>query len=167
MVEKFPKCVFPYIEKLPENRNDKSILANIKKFGDMYGEKYVESIVWSQEDAKNILSRMGVKESELFFQFYLNSFELPKIDKPDDLYGLSEIYADFLNSYWSNRYPGIEKKFLQLSSIEGEFSYFYNKETGEVFGVEFDQMDLLWSGELKPLFSSFYEFLDWYFSDSD
>ncbi len=165
MARNLPDCVFGFVEELPESRKNEIVERNIKEFGDLYGEKYVESVVWSQEDARRILSEMGVHENTLIFEFYLYSFELPDVFRTEALYGLSEIYADFKNSYWGEKHPEISEKYLQLSSIEGEYSYFYKKESGEVFGVALDKIDLLVAGEIEPLFYSFYEFLNWYFSD--
>ena len=167
MAKYLPDCVGEFVEALPESRTNEAVEKNIKEFGDMYGAKYVESVVWSQDDARQILKEMGLHENMSFFDFYLHSFELPDVYRSEDLYGLSEIYSDFKESYWTGRYPSINEKYLQLSSIEGEYSYFYKKDSDEVFGVGFDQMNAFMAGELKPLFPSFYEFLNWYFSDKE
>ena len=65
------------------------------------------------------------------------------------------------------KYPQIGKRYLQLSSIEGEYSYFYDKETDALYGVDWGEMDDFMAGKLKPLFTSFYDFLEWYYSEED
>jgi hypothetical protein len=53
---------------------------------------------------------------------------------------------------------------LQISSIEGEGSYFYDKKTDAVYDVDWGDMDDFMAGRLKPIFTSFYDFLEWYYS---
>jgi hypothetical protein len=56
---------------------------------------------------------------------------------------------------------------LQISSIEGEGSYFYDKKTDAVYDVDWGDMDDFMAGRLKPIFTSFYDFLEWYYSEED
>ena len=83
------------------------------------------------------------------------------------LFDLDAIFDAYENPFWGDQYPGIEKKYLQLSSIEGEYSYFYDKETDAMYGVDWDEMDDLIAGKLKPLVTSFYDFLEWYYTEDE
>ena len=127
---------------------------------------YINSIIWTQEEAKNILKEIGVLEDTSFYDFYLNVIDEPEAYRAEDFYGLSQILEDYKNPFWS-RYPEIGKRYLQLSSIEGEYSYFYDKETDALYGVDWGEMDDFIAGKLKPLFTSFYDFLEWYYSEED
>ncbi|WP_263834051.1 hypothetical protein [Sulfurospirillum oryzae] len=80
---------------------------------------------------------------------------------------LKEIVEEYRHPFWGDKYPGIEQKYLRISSIEGEGSYFYDKETDAVYEVEWKDMDDFMAGKLQPLFTSFYDFLEWYYSEEN
>ncbi len=81
----------------------------------------------------------------------------------DSLFTLKEILENQQQPYWGNCYPNIEKKLIQLSSIEGEHSLFFEKDTDYVYSATWSQMAELVSGKLTPSFENFGEFLNWYF----
>ncbi len=56
---------------------------------------------------------------------------------------------------------GTPRGFLALSSAEGQGIVMYEKSTGAVFDVEFEQLDQLVSGELPPIAPTVVEFLRW------
>ena len=83
------------------------------------------------------------------------------------MYDLEEILQNYNQPFWGQKYPGIEQRYLQLSSIEGEYSYFYDKETDALYGVDWKDMDDFIAGKHTPLFTSFYDFLEWYYSEDE
>jgi hypothetical protein len=54
--------------------------------------------------------------------------------------------------------------FICLTSTEGQGAYLYDINTEAVYDFELSQDGKLTSGELKPRWSSFFDFLRWYLS---
>ena len=119
--------------------------------------------------SKKALKTIGLKKETTFYKYYHDFYDLPDSDNcpGEELYGLKEILEDYKDPFWGEKYPGIEKKYLQFTSIEGEGSYFYDKQTDAVYDVDWNQMDDFMQGKLKPWFNSFYDFLEWYYSEAD
>lgn len=162
-----PENAINYLKPLPRNRADVELLGKIKKFRSLYGDDYVESIVWTQEDARGILLKLGISEEKLFHIFYLNIIELPECYRSEDIYGLSEMFEDYRNPFWGSKFKDIEEKYLQFSSIEGEYSYFYDKKNDSIYGIGWQDMEKFVNGKMRPLFNTFCEFLQWYYSNED
>ena len=57
-------------------------------------------------------------------------------------------------------------RYLRFTSIEGEGSYFYDVETDAVYDVKWGEEELMESGQKQPWFTSFYDFIEWYYSDA-
>ncbi len=110
---------------------------------------------------------LGIKNTNsAFVEFY--SFVISPIGKGGQLFDLEEILESYQNPHpLYAKYPQIGKRYLQISSAEGEHSYFYDKETDAVYSVDWSQLDDLNAGKLKPMFNSFYDFLEWYYSEDD
>ncbi len=123
-------------------------------------------IILTQESREWFKENLGLKYLDSAFVDYF-SFAIGGNGKGDELYGLEEILEDYKQPYWGDKYPGIQKRYLQLSSIEGEYSYFYDKETDALYGVDWGEMEDFINGKLKPLFTSFYDFLEWYYSEEE
>ena len=164
-MNKLPQNVNAYIDALPIDRNELELVSEIERFRSLYGDEYVNSIIWCQEDAKAAFKCLGIDRNSLFGKFYLHSFESPEIFRSEDLFGLSEILENFKNSFWDERYNKIGNRYLQLSSLEGEYSYFYDKLNDAIYGVSWNEMEIFMKGELPPLFPTFFEFIQWYYSE--
>jgi len=161
-----PKSIKKYLELLPKDKTNQEVIKNIEDFSSLYGSDYVNAIIWTQIEAKEALNQIGIEEDKTFYKFYLHSSE--ELDSyRENIYGLSQIVEDYEESFWEDRYPQIGERYLQMSSIEGEWSYFYDKETDAVYGVDWNEMDDFVAGKLKPLFTSFYDFLEWYYSEDE
>ena len=167
MSENLPDNVSPFVEHLPKNLSIGNVTANIEKFRGMYGDDYVNSIIWTAEDAKGVLGDLGIQSTSALYSFYQNAFELPQAYRNEELFGLSQIRDDFNKPFWGDKYKNIQDKFLLISSTEGEHSYFYDKNADSVYGVGWEKMDELLDGTLDPLFSSFFDFFIWYFTGED
>jgi hypothetical protein len=59
----------------------------------------------------------------------------------------------------------LHKDYCLFSSILCSGSYFYDKKTDAVYDVDWGEMDDFMAGKLKPIFTSFYAFLEWYYSE--
>ncbi len=156
---KLPNNVLTYQKELmrPETRGDKKV----RDFESMFS-------ILTLKEAADILDKMRIKKDTTFYNYYLNFLPSGAHFRGDSdlLYDLDEIYEDYKQPFWS-RYKEIGERYLQLSSIEGEWSYFYDKETDAVYGVDWSEMDDFINGKLEPLFNSFYDFLEWYYSDDN
>ena len=117
----------------------------------------------TQDDVSKILEKNNVNENSAFYDFFVKYFELPN-GKGEDLDSIPVILS---NDYWSDEYPEIGERYLQLTSIEGEGSYFYDKETDAVYDVNWGEEEEMISGKMQPWFTSFYDFLEWYYGDID
>ena len=153
-----PSNVLRYLDKMerPENRND----SRVKDFETIFE-------ILTYDEAKKILEKIGIKSNTDFYDYYYNF--LPSgahfKDDADLLYDLEEIYEDFLHPFWT-QYPEIGGRYLQISSIEGEYSYFYDKTTGAVYDVDWVDMDKFLKGDCEPRWKTFRDFLEWYYSDA-
>ncbi len=124
-------------------------------------------VVLSQKSREWFRDNLGLKYIDSAFVDYF-SFAIGGNGKGDELYGLDEIIENYKKPFYLwEQYPEIGKRYLQISSIEGEGSYFYDKETDYLYGVDWGEMDDFMVGKLKPLFTSFYDFLEWYYSEEE
>jgi hypothetical protein len=166
MSETLPSNTREFIKLLPKDRSDPELAKTIEKFSGMYGEGYVNSIIWSQEEAREVLNEIGINDNSTFFNFYLHSFEQPDAFRSEDLYGLSEIFDDFKEPFWPE-FQTDSRQILRISSIEGEFSLFYDVKSDEVYGVDWGEMKEFFQGNIGAKFNTFYDYLAWYYSDVD
>ncbi len=95
----------------------------------------------------------------------------------EELFTLEQILEHYKSQSWLNlfpedkllkqKYPFAGKRYIQISSIEGAGSYFYDKQTDCVYDVNWGDEEAMIIGELQPWFTSFYDFLEWYYSEDD
>lgn len=151
----------------PVNRDGKSYVKILKKLFVDCNEQSLKNYIITSNEAKKVLDELGIKKNTVFYEFYSTYIgtDSSKQEDADLMYDLDEIYEDYQAPFWADKYPGIQNRYLQFSSIEGEWSYFYNKEADAVYGVDWSEMDDLMAGKLKPKWKSFYDFLEWYYSE--
>ena len=118
-------------------------------------------------EAQEALSELSINNTSIFYEFYITyiGIDSSEQENADLMFSLKEIYENYKNPFWENEYPNITERYLQLSSIEGEYSYFYDKKTDALYGVDWAEMDDFIAGKLKPLFTTFYDFLEWYYEE--
>lgn len=147
----------------PKSRFEERAQEQIKWYlNNGYSNEEIKDIIITEEEALNILEILGIDKNTAFYQFYIK-FK----STCDEILELDEILEDYKNPFWADKYPVIQEKYLRISSIEGEGSYFYDKQTDELYDVDWKDMDDFMAGKLKPLFTSFYDFLEWYYSEED
>ncbi len=154
----------------PVDRNeDKVIKRHNMYLAQGYSQEYLDGIIITRDEAIHTLNMLSINNNTAFYEFYskFTGIDSSEREDADLMYAIDEIYEDYKNPFWSDKYPNIGQKYLQLSSIEGEYSYFYDKETDALYGVDWSDMDDFMAGKLKPLFTSFYDFLEWYYSEED
>ncbi|OGS70776.1 MAG: hypothetical protein A3F91_09695 [Flavobacteria bacterium RIFCSPLOWO2_12_FULL_35_11] len=111
-------------------------------------------------DNKIILEKLNIKKESKFYEYFskYSGFDNEQ-EGYDEVYSLDEILADNdSDCYWCDEFPDIQKKYLKISSIEGEGSYFYSISDDAVYDVSWNEMDDLMSGNLKPRWESFSSF---------
>jgi hypothetical protein len=167
-----PKNVQLSVNKIPLNNNDKEIIKvkeQLKKLG--YKNKYINSLFLSQEKTINALEKIGISRNTSFYEFYLNGFGFPNILKGEELLSLEQITDYYKEPYMleelKDKYPKASKKFIQFTSIEGGGSYFYDNQTDAVYDVTWGQEEDMINGIMEPWFTSFYDFLEWYYSEEE
>lgn len=140
-------------------------------------KKMLEQGVYSKEEIEDFfneksdiglpqrdLDNLGINKTTAFFEFY-SEIGFPPKGKGEELYTLDQIIENMERVFPSGEYPEIGKRYLQLTSIEGEGSYFYDKETDSVYDVDWGEEADMVSGKKEPWFNSFYDFLEWYYND--
>jgi len=146
---------------LPEN------VKNILKVGKWCFEGSYDSqkdeFIITQEDRNYFLNELKVKHSDSAFIDFYSVVGFSPLGKGDELYTFDQIIEDTESGFHSDEYPEIGKRYLQFTSIEGEGSYFYDKETDAVYDVNWGEESDMISGKKQPWFNSFYDFLEWYY----
>lgn len=133
----------------------------------VYNKEEIEKIFNEESNIELVqrdLDNLGINKTSAFFEFY-SEVGFPSKGKGEELYTIDQIVENMDRDSYSDEYPEIGKRYLQFTSIEGEGSYFYDKETDAVYDVNWGEEADMISGKKKPWFNSFYEFLEWYYSD--
>lgn len=162
-----PENIYKFRNKFPENRDSneyKKLIDDYIEIG--YDLNDIESFIVTRYDARNVMNGLGINQDSAFYEYYLDGYENPSSGEKVPLYGLQEILDEAKDPYWK-QYAQIGKRYLQLSSIEGEWSYFYDRDTDAVYGVDWGEMDDFAEEKLSPLFDSFNDFLVSYYSDNN
>ena len=114
------------------------------------------------------LKNLGVDQNTGFFDVCKYGGWLPVSDRAR-LYGLGQIMQS-LEKGWGLaglENPELEKelmsKFIQLDSIEGEKSFYYEVETDFVYLCHWGEEKSMISHDKSPDFRTSYDFLNWCF----
>ncbi|WP_148626050.1 hypothetical protein [Aliarcobacter cryaerophilus] len=174
-----PKVAQQYCTKLPKNKQDSKYQELVNEYIEcgIKLEDIEKNIFLLQDERERTLKNMGVNEDTAFFDYCIGIFDYPKVWKGEELYGFVQILENYQSQNWLNlfpervalkeKYPNAGERYLQFTSIEGEGSYFYDKETDYVYNVDWGQEEDMITGKLKPWFTSFYDFLEWYYSEDE
>lgn len=174
-----PKVTKGFYRELPKNKKDpkyKDLVNEYMSYG-IKREEIEGNIFLLQDERENLLKEMGINKKSSFYEYCLYIFDYPNEVKGEELFGFVEINENYKEKNWINifpergtlneKYPNASKRYLQISSIEGGGSYFYDKETDYVYDVNWGEEEVMITGELKPWFTSFYDFLEWIYSEED
>ena len=147
---------------------DSRVVDKILETGDYWESEFDFSkneLVLTSEARKWFVESLGIKNVDSSFvdlySFYVGGRGPCELAAP--LYTLDEVVENYKSPFWGGDCTGIEKRYLQISSIEGEHSLFFDKDTDQVFSVDWSEMKKFNSGELTPKFKNFDDFLLWYF----
>ncbi len=149
----------------------KKVIDKILESGLYFNDEFdsdKKELLLTQESRKWFEDNLAIKNLDSAFVDYY-SFAVGGCgsnSKADCLFTLQQVIESAKNPF-HRKYSQIGKRYLQLSSIEGEYSYFYDNETDYLYGIDWSEMeDFFVKGKLKaPLFTSFYDFLEWYYND--
>jgi hypothetical protein len=130
----------------------------------------------TEEDKKWMQKNLGIINIDSAFVDYYSIFALPPLGNGDELLSLQEIVDEYNEPYfwWDDidedikqKFPDAPKRYIQFSSIEGGGSYFYDNKTDKVYNVNWGEEEAMITGKLKPMFNSFYDFLEWYYDEDE
>jgi len=128
----------------------------------------------TKEETMKALDYMNIDKSSAFYEYYLDGFDIPINYHGDELLSLQQIIDRYNNPYfwWDDidenikeKFPDAYKRYIQFSSEEGSGSYFYDNKTDKVYDVHWGKEEAMITGKLKPMFNSFYDFLEWYYDE--
>lgn len=120
-----------------------------------------KGFVVTEDDKIFFVEKFGIANRDSAFIDYYTVVAVPMVGNGDELYTLEQL----MDAMEYDEYEDIEgmDSFIRISSLEGEGSYFYCPATDEVFDVTWGEEDALANRLKKASFSSFYEFLNWYY----
>jgi len=143
---------------IPQNRESKEFNINYYLENGFTIEE-LENKVLTINDSIKMLKKLGVKEDSVFYAFVSKMGYIPQGDFSWEIFTLEEVYENKINSYWKEEYPNLTDRFLQLSSLEGEGSIFYDIEKDNIFDVGFNDMNNLINGTLESDYENFMDYL--------
>lgn len=121
------------------------------------------------DEYKNALAQLGVDMSSDFAQFYLHAEDGPTfISKNREIYQICWFLINSSDYKWSMKRTQetlkLPQEYLPLDNFQGDYGFFYNKNTGEVLRLGLgDEWHSFFAGTLKPQWPDFNAFLEWYF----
>ena len=125
-----------------------------------------EDGIYIREQAKQAIKKMGI-DSESIFAYIMTEYRNLPLGRGEELYSLDQIIDEKESQFHEDEYPGIYDRFLQLSSIEGEGSYFYEIATDIVYDTNWGDEECMMNGKLEKKWFSFLNFIEWYYSIGD
>jgi len=119
------------------------------------------------DEYEKVIHDLGIQLDTAFADFNLHTNAVTFSGKKYDLYNICWFE---INSFYSEQIENMHKalklpfEYIPLDSFEGEGGFFYNRNTGEVAEIELGEtlLDFL-NGNLKPQWTDFNIFLEWYF----
>ena len=160
-----PSFLYDYKGGRPDDRKSLQVKEELERFLEQgYSKKYLDEMIFTKNEAIEALKALGINANTSFYEFYCRFKGVFDSTKGDELYTLDQIIEDAKSGFHSDKYPEIGKRYLQITSIEGEGSYFYDKETDAVYDVNWGEEADMISGKKEPWFNSFYDFLEWYYA---
>ena len=158
---------------LPDNAKSKLLKHSNLCYEEYIDAKGIKSP--SEEDEQWFKKTFGIVPKSSFIDFY-SVVAFPPIGKTNELLSLEQILEYYNDpSFWwddidddiKKQYPDAPKRYLQISTQEGEGGLYYDTKTDAVYDVNWGEEEDMITGKLKPMFNSFYDFLEWYYSEDD
>ena len=120
------------------------------------------------EEYANSLKRLDIDLGTEFAQFFLHVEDSATFySRNKELYQICwfNINSNYeLDLERTHKALNLPKEYIPLDSFEGEYGFFYNRNTGEVIELELGEKLLNFkNGIIDTKWDSFNEFLEWYF----
>lgn len=139
-----------------------------EKVKKLFSEKgYIPLTEEDKEIFTNALIELNIPLNSSIAELNLSTYG-PTFSGKYELYNLAwfKIYSDDLD--YALEYAqddlNLPDEYLPLDNFEAEHGFFYNLNTGEVLELELgEQLEKFLSGELKPQWKNFNDFLEWFF----
>ena len=150
---------------LPDNCIEKLRSSLNFCFDDAYDSEK-EIFTLASTGHKNYYSEnLGLKNIDSSFISFYAVVAFPPLGRGEELYTIDSIFEENNPDDKDENLPGeIGERYLRFTSIEGEGSYYYDVETDAVYDVSWGEEEDMVSGDKAPWFTSFYDFLEWYYS---
>lgn len=119
------------------------------------------------EAYKKVMSDLGINLETPFAQFNLYTNQTTFSGNRAELYNvcwfaINSIYYEQMETMRS--VFNLPEEYIPLDSFEGEGGFFYNRRTGEVLELTLGKVyNDFQQGKLKPQWSNFNTFLEWFF----
>jgi hypothetical protein len=167
-----PNILEKYYNKIPKSRESYEFKELVKMW--LEHNITIDAInamrFLTQEEKIKALKLIGIGNGT-FFEYFISGYDIPSIKKGEELSTLNQIMEYYKEPYMleelKEKYPEASKRFIQFTSIEGGGSYFYDNQTDAVYDVTWGQEEDMINGVLDPWFTSFYDFLEWYYSEEE
>lgn len=122
----------------------------------------------ASQEYEQALMELNIRLDSDFAKFYLHVEDGPTfLSRNKELYHIGWFMVNtnyMLNVKSAHKTLQLPEAYIPLDSFEGEYGYFYHRQSGEVLrlslGEEWHQFQ---RGEVEPQWGSFNSFLLWYF----
>ncbi len=110
------------------------------------------------------------RENTGMFELYIN-LGYPPIGKGGILLPMDQILENLNDgsNLWGleedERSKNASRYYIRLQSVEGGESWYYHTKSDRIYLCEWGNEKLMISSQLKPAFSSSYEFVNWMYDD--
>ncbi len=128
--------------------------------GDADLAKYLITV----EQATVALTSLGIAPDSGFYAV-MQACKLFPVARSCELNNLHQIMLAVALDYWGAACPGFAERYLELSAVEGGTSYFLERKTEYVFAIEWGQMNDLFEEIVPPTWTSYLDFLEWYYQE--
>ncbi|OWR30348.1 hypothetical protein CDO73_10505 [Saccharibacillus sp. O23] len=139
-------------------------------------EQFCRAKGWWHDDVpetyERALAELDIDPDSAFGRFHRHVEDMPTfLSRNREIYqiGWFALNTDYARSIRAaHEGLGLPEAYLPLDAFEGEGGFFYNRETGEVADVSLGEpLRRLLTGEERPRWASFNDFLKWFFELED
>ncbi|WP_445480528.1 hypothetical protein ACULLL_10395 [Lysinibacillus irui] len=126
-----------------------------------------------EEEYKEALVKLDIDLGSDFATFYLHAEDGPTFfSRRREIYQICWFMINtsdyLLGMKRTHVVLNLPEDYIPLDNFDGEFGFFYNKNTDEVLGLGLgQQMEDFFAGKLTSQWKSFNSFLEWYFELTD
>lgn len=122
-----------------------------------FHEGYHRSLTSEQPEVLTTLNQLGIPLSAELSHLYLNygPFCVPSV------YHLNEIDSLLDWTEYAHQILEVDRKYLALTSIEGQGITLYDRSDGKIYDVGFGEFEMLANCEIEPAANTVSDFILW------